>query len=368
MFLNFFTKKTDQAQDLPNNSTNLQKKTKSIKRLSLAEQREEQYQRKRLVIDEFEKSLINLQLEHGIWTPLYIVDIFEVNLPAKPPWHEVIKSAFNQCYDAHKQKLRQRIYRESFNFQSGELLIVVKDEKGEIISALKESPKNIKILLQRLKTGEINSSSHKLLLVRYFVPPVPDDLYKCDSIQLPSKFEQAVKEIVNYCDLNYCRDNLSFEKWEKLVKELDKLGFVMTFPDTTEKVSLTQLLTENYSNVGYHRIKVEEIVKDTIDKNPVIIPLFILLLGFFCSERYEDNSLSYHYLFNATGDQKKLTYPGEENFPKLFNKLLDESLLPNQFRKCLATIYYEAFMLRQYDIDDLLFSFREKYLEYSSIS
>jgi hypothetical protein len=50
---------------------------------------------------------------------------------------------------------------------------------------------------------------------------------------------------------------------------------------------------------------------------------------------------------------------GKVSFPKLFNKLLDESLLPNQFRKCLSTIYYEAFILHQYELEDIIFKFRE---------
>lgn len=80
---------------------------------------------------------------------------------------------------------------------------------------------------------------------------------------------------------------------------------IIKFPDREETVTIDALFTEDYSNIGYHRLKVEEIVKDTIDKNPIVIPLFILLLAFFCSDKHDSKIFSYHYLFSPTGITKK---------------------------------------------------------------
>lgn len=142
---------------------------------------------------------------------------------------------------------------------------------------------------------------------------------------------------------------------------LNAQGMILKFPDTEKVVKLDAILIEDYSGIGYHRVKVEEIVKDTIEKNPIVIPLFILFLAFFCSDKDDTQIFSYHYLFSPTGMAKqRLMETGKVSFPQLFNKLLDESLLPNQFRKCLSTIYYEAFILHQYELEDLIFKFREK--------
>ncbi len=85
-------------------------------------------------------------------------------------------------------------------------------------------------------------------------------------------------------------------------------------------------------------------------------------MALFCSDQSEQSRFPYNLLFTPTGDHKKLSMnQGNISFFNLFNKLLDESLLPNQFRKCLSTIYYEAFMLNQPEMDDLLFLFREEY-------
>ena len=52
---------------------------------------------------------------------------------------------------------------------------------------------------------------------------------------------------------------------------------------------------------------------------------------------------------------------GEVSFPKLFNGLLDESLLPEQFNKCLSIIYNESFHLKEVEINDLFLIFRDQY-------
>lgn len=359
-----FNKKTKKTQKISHNTSEVENKIKPIKGYSLEEQQELQIKRKRLVINDFGKSLINLQLEHGIYTPLYIVDIHEVPLKDKMDFKKVVADGFEESYQIHKENLRQSIYRKSFYFQPAELLIVLKNDQGETVLCLKYLHENTKKLIKYLSEGVYPPSSHRLLLVRYFIPPIPDDLYKCDNIQVPPKFEEAVRDIVNYCDLHYNAKNLTFEKWENLLNGLNVFGMIMTFPDTEETGKITDLFTNSYSHLGYHRVKVEELVKDTVEKNPVVVPLFVLLLAFFCSDKSEQSRFPYNLLFTPTGDHKKLSMDrGEVSFFSLFNKLLDESLLPNQFRKCLSTIYYEAFMLNQPEMDDLLFLFQEEYKE-----
>jgi hypothetical protein len=365
-----FGKKLKKTSNLSQNSSNNNNKieTPSIEKrekISIPEQRELQVQRKRKIIDEFDKSLINLQLETGIWTPLYIVDLYEVDFsPPKINFASIIEQNLDECFTIHKEKLRQKIYRESFNLQPSELLIVVKEISGGIFLSFKKFPRNIEQLVELFNVNFLTPSTHKILFLTYFIPPIPDDLYKFDNITIPQKFEEAVRDIVNYCDRNFSTDNLTFEKWESLIRGLNAQGMILKFPDTEKEVKLDAILTEDYSNIGYHRVKLEEIVKDTIEKNPIVIPLFILFLAFFCSDESDIQIFSYHYLFSPTGLAKqRLIESGKVSFPKLFNKLLDESLLPNQFRKCLSTIYYEAFILHQYELEDLIFKYREKYQE-----
>lgn len=149
------------------------------------------------------------------------------------------------------------------------------------------------------------SYSSIIFFLRYFVPPIPDDLYKFDRISIPSKFELVIRKIIHYCDRTFTTDNLPYKKWENLINNLHVLGMIIKFPDREETVTIDALFTEDYSNIGYHRLKVEEIVKDTIDKNPIVIPLFILLLAFFCSDKHDSKIFSYHYLFSPTGITKK---------------------------------------------------------------
>ena len=364
MFFKLFKKKDiKKAQDLATNSSEIENKNiEPIKRYSPEEQQELQIKRKRLVIKEFGKSLINLQLEHGIYTPLHIVDIYETSLLKNTDIAQVIQDGVKDSDEIHKSNLRQSIYRKSFYFQPSELLMVLKNDQGESVLSLKYLRKNLNKLIEYLKDGTYPILSHRLLLVRYFIPPIPDDLYKYENIQIPPKFEEVVRDIVNYCDLNYNAKNLTFEKWENLLNGLNAFGMIMKFPDSDEKGKITDLLTNDYSHLGYHCVKVEEIVKDTVEKNPVVLPLFIIVLAFFCSDKSKQSRFPYNLLFTPTGDQKEILMDKNDfSFFNLFNKLLDESLLPNQFRKCLATIYYEAFMLNQPEIDDLFFLFREEY-------
>jgi hypothetical protein len=87
-----------------------------------------------------------------------------------------------------------------------------------------------------------------------------------------------------------------------------------------------------------------------------------LLLAFFCSDPSENNVFSYHYLFSSTGiSNKDLIVNKSLSFPKLFNQLLDESLLPPEFNQCLIRIYNEVFRPRQELISNLLENFRDQY-------
>ncbi|WP_017296479.1 hypothetical protein [Geminocystis herdmanii] len=334
-------------------------------KFSIEQQRKLQVERKRQIINEFEKSLLNLQIETGIWTPVYIVNLYELDFSEpQTDFAPFIEKSLEDSFAIHKENLKQKIYRESFNLQPAETLIVIKEISGEIFLSFKKFPFNIEKLVELLNVGFLTPSTHKILLLTYFIPPIPDDLYKFDNIIIPQTFEDAIKDIVNYCDRHFNTDNLTFDKWQNLILGLNAQGMIIKFPDSEETVTLDKILTEDYSNIGYHRLKVEEIVKDTVEKNPIVIPFFILLLAFFCSEKSDSQIFTYHYLFSPTGlAKKRLMDNGKISYPKLFNKLLDESLLPNQFRKCLSTIYYEGFILHQYEVDDLLFKFREKYIQ-----
>jgi hypothetical protein len=323
-------------------------------RLSIEEQKERQKQRKRLIIDEFGKSVINF-LYDEIWTPLHIIDFIEVDFPKGSPLKITVENAIKESLETHKENLRGKIYKQSFNLQPGNLLMVVKDRYNESITSLRNRNRDIEKLI-----GFFNPSVHRLLLVRHFRPPIPDDLYKYDDVMLPPQFEEALKEIVNYCDLNYSTDNVNFSKWQKLIYDLSDSGVMLHFPNNPQEVHLKELLNSDYSNIGYNKITVKQILKDTVEKQTIVIPLFIIFLAFFCSDISEKNIFPYHYLFTATGSSKNYTSTyGLFSFPKLFNKLLDESLLPKQFNKCLSIIYNEAFRMRQTEIDDLLIDFRE---------
>ncbi|MGI0481264.1 hypothetical protein ACN4EE_10770 [Geminocystis sp. CENA526] len=370
MFDKLFGKRLKNTPTLSENSAKDEKQieTKIIPqytRVSIEEQRELQRQRKTKIINEFGKSLLNLQIETGIWTPVYIVDLYKLDFSeAQTDFAPLIEESLEISFAIHKENLKHKIYRESFNLQPAETLIVIKEISGEIFLSFKKFSFNIEKLVELLNVGFLTVNTHQIFLLTYFIPPIPDDLYKFDNITIPQNFEQAVKDIVNYCDRNFSTDNLTFEKWKNLILGLNAQGMILKFPDTEETVTLDKILTEDYSNIGYHRLKVEEIVKDTVEKNPIVIPIFILFLAFFCSDKSDSQIFTYHYLFSPTGFAKqRLMESGNISYPKLFNKLLDESLLPNQFRKCLSTIYYEGFILHQYEVDDLLFKFREKYKE-----
>ena len=336
--------------------------TQITPKISLEEQKQRHKQRKRLIIDEFGRSVLNLvkkddRLFDGIWTPLHAIDLLIVDFPEGSDIKKVIEDSIQSSIETHKENLKEKIYRQSFNLQPGNLLMVVKNQYGEPIAIFKNRRRDVERLVECL-----NPKIHKLVLIRHFIPPVPEDLYKYDDIDLPPKFEEAIKDIVNYCDLNYSLDNLTFDKWVKLISGLDDSGTVLHLPNSEEEVDLSEILDADYSNIGYDKITLKQILKDTVEKHTVVIPIFILFLGFFCSESSEKNVFAYHYLFTATGSSKELsTTRGAFSFPKLFNELLDESLLPRQFNKCLAIIYNEAFRMRQPEIDDLLIHFRERY-------
>lgn len=325
-------------------------------RLSLDEQKQHRFRRKQLVIDEFGKSVINLKLQHGILTPLHIVDVTEVHLPAQGDLHPVVEAGVQNSLELHKENLRQKLYRESFNLQPGHLLVVTKDKASDQIISFKDYTKNLDRFLDIL-----DPLAHRLLLVRYFIPPIPDDLHQFDDIELPPKFEDVLRDIINYCDLNYSLDNVNFDKWKLLILSLTDSGVVLNFPNQTEEKPFEEMLSADYSDIGYRKIRVKLVLKETVEKHTVVIPLFILLLALFCSEKTARSSFPYHFLFTATGDAKQRSMEkGNISFFKLFNQLLDESLLPEQFNKCLSIIYNESFRLHQTEIDDLFLAFRQR--------
>ena len=328
----------------------------AIPRLSLDEQKQQRFQRKRLVIDEFGKSVINLKLQHGILTPLHIVDVAEVDLPLSGNLHQVVEAGVQSSLETHKENLRQKLYRESFNLEPGHLLVVTKDKEQDQIISFKDYNKNLDKFLEVL-----DPLAHRLLLVRYFIPPIPDDMHQFDDVELPPKFEQALRDIVNYCDLNYSLDNVNYDKWQLLISSLNDSGVILNFPNHNEEKPLNEILMADYSDIGYRKIRAKLILKDTVEKHTVVIPLFVVLLAFFCSEKAARSSFPYHFLFTATGDAKQRSMErGDISFFKLFNQLLDESLLPEQFNKCLSIIYNESFRLHTTEIDDLFLTFRER--------
>lgn len=325
-------------------------------RLTLDEQKQHRFQRKKLVIDEFGKSVINLKLQHGILTPLHIVDVSEVRLPITGNLHQVVEAGVQTSLELHRENLRHKLYRESFNLQPGHLLVVTKDRENDQIISFKDYTKNFDKFLEIL-----DPLAHRLLLVRYFIPPIPDDLHQFDDVELPPKFEAALRDIVNYCDLNYSSDNVNFEKWQLLISALSDSGVILNFPNHSEEKPLKEMLTADYSDIGYRKIRAKLILKDTVEKHTVVIPLFVVLLAFFCSDKNARSSFPYHFLFTATGDAKQRSMErGDISFFKLFNQLLDESLLPEQFNKCLSIIHNESFRLHQTEIGDLFLHFRER--------
>jgi len=356
MFNKFFKKRleTTPEQPLSDSPILVEEIIQPKLKLSIEEQKEQQKQRKRTIIDEFGKSVINF-LYDEIWTPLHIIDFIEVDFPKGHPLKITVENAIKQSLESHKENLRGKIYKQSFNLQPGNLLMVVKDRYNQSITSFRNRDRDINKLLEFF-----NPTVHRLLLVRHFRPPVPDDLYQYDDVLLPPQFEEALKEIVNYCDLNYSLDNVNFSKWQKLIGDLSDSGVMLHFPNNPQELPLKELLNSDYSNIGYSKITVKQILKDTVEKQTIVIPLFIVFLAFFCSDISEKNIFPYHYLFAATGSSKNYASTYELfSFPKLFNKLLDESLLPKQFNKCLSIIYNEAFRMRQPEIDDLLIDFRD---------
>ncbi|WP_308256581.1 hypothetical protein [Geminocystis sp. GBBB08] len=164
-----FKKTANVSQDYVNSNKNIQTKTVNKKqKISIAKQRELQIERKNKIIAEFEKSLLNLQIETGIWTPLYIVDLYEVDLSeSKIDFAPFIEKNLDECFAIHKEKLRQKIYRESFNLQPSELLIVVKEISGEIFLSFKKFPYNIEKLVELLNVGFLTPDTHKILFLTY---------------------------------------------------------------------------------------------------------------------------------------------------------------------------------------------------------
>lgn len=116
MFNNIFAigkEKKNDSQVSQNTDDSIQEneelKPVKSKGLSIQKQREEQIKRKKIIIKYFGKSLLNLQLETGIWTPVYIVDLYEVDFSQnQEDYAPLIDNALNECFEIHKQKLRQK--------------------------------------------------------------------------------------------------------------------------------------------------------------------------------------------------------------------------------------------------------------------
>jgi hypothetical protein len=331
----------------------------SFGQLFQKDQQQKHKQRRQLIIDEFKQPIINFLQDHGIWTPLHIVDFLEVNFPERGDFQTVIMDAIKTSQKIHRDNLAEKPYKKSFYFQPSYILILVKDQDGNTVTSFKNSDRNLEKL-----SKIFNADIHRLFLVRYFIPPIPEDLYKYDDVLLSPKYQEVVREIVNYIDINYNIDNLTFEKWLQMITSLnDNFDLRLNLPNQKEEVRLNQLLTSDYSEFSYRQLRVKQLMKDTVEKNPISIPYFILILAFLCSDEFNTAIFPYHYLFSPTGNAKERTMNrGETSFPKLFNRLLDESLLPEQFNKCISIIYHEGFRLNQQEIDDLLSKFREKYL------
>ncbi|MFM7439506.1 MAG: hypothetical protein ACKO2V_13030, partial [Snowella sp.] len=86
MLNKFFKKRLETTTEpIPSESPIVAEETIQPKpKLSIEEQKERQKQRKRLIIDEFGKTVINF-LYDDIWTPLHIIDFIEVNFPKGSP-------------------------------------------------------------------------------------------------------------------------------------------------------------------------------------------------------------------------------------------------------------------------------------------
>lgn len=357
MLAKFFQQKSVVVQTPEANNTN--QIPASPQQLSQKDQQKKHKRRRQLIIDEFNQPIINFLQDHGIWTPLHIVDFLEVNFPEQWDFQTVIMDGIQTSQKIHRANLAEKPYKKSFYFQPSYILMVVKDQEDNTVTSFKHSGRNLEKLSKIFK-----ADIHRLFLVRYFIPPIPEDLYKYDDVLLPPKYQEVVRDIVNYIDINYNIDNLTFEKWLQMITSLnDNLDLRLNIPNQTKEIKLNQLLSSDYSEFSYRQIRVKQLLKDTVDKNPIAIPYFILILAFLCSDEFNTAIFSYHYLFNPTGNAKERTMNrGEISFSKLFNRLLDESLLPEQFNKCISIIYHEGFRLNQQEIDDLLSKFREKYL------
>lgn len=331
---------------------------RSERPLSLAEQKERRQERKKAVIEEFGKPLVNIQLHDGLITPIQVVDLLEVDLPLQGDLRKAIINGLNQSLVLHQKNLRQQLYRESFNFQPGHLIFFITDNYGQHLRAFRDYESRLDDVVKGL-----NPRHHRLLLVRYFVPPVPDDLRRYSDIFIPSEFESALIAMIGFCDLNFNLYNLPLAKWEMLIANLASSGLYLMIPPHNREHSVLEALTLDYGEVNFKKIRVRYVLDDRVEKQTVIIPYFVLLLAFFCSDPTETKSFPYHYLFSATGKAKdKSLAKGHVSFHKLFNKLLDESLLPAQFNKCLAILFNEAFKPHQEDIEDYLAKLQQKSL------
>ncbi|AGF50838.1 slr1920 [Synechocystis sp. PCC 6803] len=368
MFLKIFQKKNniDATPEAPAPEEQNAKSTlPGVPRVPIEEQKLLRRQCKQFVIDEFGKSVINLRLQKGILTPLHIVDLHKVVVPREYYQNpqRLIEQRVQECLEIHRQNLGQKLYRESFNLQPGHLLVAIKDIRKKSIVSFKDYADNLDKFLEIF-----NPAIHQLLLIRYFIPPVPDDMHQFDNIELPPQFEKILTDVINFCDLNYSLDNLTYDKWQALVHALDETGVSLNLVNKHQEYPFREMFTFDYGEIGYRKVLAKLLLKEKVEKRTVVIPLFVIMLAFFCSEPNARVSFPYHFLFTATGDAKKRSMEkGKISFFKLFNQLLDESLTQDQLSKCLAVIHNEVFQIHQMEIDDLLLGYRQKHNAMSGV-
>ncbi len=327
---------------------------------------QKQKQRRQSIINEFGKCLINLQVDNGEVITIYIIDFMEVPITHETEYFQTIKTTIDRFFELHKENLTDKLYRDSFNLQETEILIIVKDQRNKIVLAFTNDRQNIALLIDAMNLGGITPENHTVLLVRYCKPINQEEpkISQSANLRVPLESKKIVNEIIDYCKLNYSQDNLTFEKWQKLILGLHKMGLLINLPYNKEGSAFKNILTKDYGSIGYNRVQVKKTFREDVRKLPMILPLFVVILAFFCSERYQDNSFFYHYLFESIDSRDNRFTGFDENiFTKLFNQLLEQSLPEEQFKQCLLTIYYQAFMPHENEINKLFSSYRKQHLQ-----
>ncbi|MDJ0660369.1 MAG: hypothetical protein QNJ42_12915 [Crocosphaera sp.] len=332
-------------------------KRSKVNNLDLWEEKVSHQQRQQLINKEFGNYIINVFLDRKQWTSLYVIDFLKVNWSEEYDLRSNLENHLKKSREIHKINLNQVYYKKSLNLQPTHLLLMVKTQQNKIIIALRQSEKHIDLLVNKLQPNH-----HRLLLVRYLGSPVSYHHRPANDVVIPASFQKVVKDIINYVDLNYSLDNLTFKKWKNLMINFHELNVKFKIDKHSQPISIIKLLTTDYSHLSYDQIMVEKIDKNQLENKNAQIPLFILLLALFCSEPSSTRVFSYNYLFLIdVNSQNHSTLLNNLSFPKLFYQLLDESLHPQQFQKCLSMIYNQSFKYKEEKINKLLFKFRDQY-------